>query len=91
MRNVYEIMDFLKEKEAIHTNCREKAFELGNTTHSLYHSTKAVAFQSVIDYIEDGIEIKCSLCDGITEWIQYLDGSHPAEKFNFCPRCGRKL
>ena len=48
---------------------------------------------------EKAIELKlelakitgCGLCRGMIEWIQFLDGNHPEEKMNYCPRCGRKI
>ena len=33
----------------------------------------------------------CKLCQGVLSWTQFLDGNHPMEQFNFCPRCGRPI
>lgn len=33
----------------------------------------------------------CKICNGITEWTQFLNGNLPNVKFNFCPVCGRPI
>jgi hypothetical protein len=38
-------------------------------------------------YMREG----CSLCKGVTDWTQFLDGNHPEVEFHFCPSCGRRI
>ena len=38
-------------------------------------------------YMREG----CSLCKGVTDWTQFLDGNHPEVEFHFCPACGRRI